>query len=485
MSWVSIAAPGTRRPVQGTRKREPDLNILLTVHQFLPDYASGTEILTYSTARELRTLGHNVRIVAGYPERAEMSDEARFDTYQHEGLHVVRFHHAYVPMGGQTNVAEAEYNNLLAARGFRDVLEDFRPDVVHFFHLARLSASLIDVCRSVRIPMVLTPTDFWFVCPTSQLRLPDNALCDGPDRFGVNCLRHVVSLTQPPATASKVEALPHVVIAAIIAGCRAGLFGSRSYAPLVKALAERPGFLRSRLNVLDRVLVPTRIMEQKLIENGLSASKTVFCPYGIDIPTRTATGTHSEPRRSNILRVGFIGTLYEHKGAHVLMEAVRRLAGRPIELKIYGRLEDFPDYVERLRTLASGDGRIRLLGTFPNESIGDIFSDLDVLVVPSLWYENTPLVIYSAQALGCPVVATDLGGMSEAVSHGDNGLLFSKGDVSELASLLDRLVGEPELLTRLRKNARPPKSIRQYAAECVAVYDEVSMSGGAAPAGSL
>ena len=458
------------------------MKVLLTAHQFLPDYASGTEILTYSTARELRRLGHEVRVLTGYPARSDLADDARFDSYVHEGLHVYRFHHAHVPMAGQSNVVEAEYNHRLAASRFRGILREYRPDVVHFFHLARLSASLIDVCQAMGVPTVLTATDFWFVCSTSQLRLPDNALCTGPDRFGVNCLRHVMAQSQHPEISSKLNALPWPVVAALIAGCRFGLFGSRWRASFVKALAERPSFLRSRINAVDRVLVPTKLMKRLLVKNGLIASKAIFCAYGIDIPERRDLDNGVPHRQSNDLRVGFIGTLYEHKGAHLLLEAVRMLAGRPIELKIYGRLDDFPDYVQRLRTLACGDDRIHLLGTFPNESIRDIFSDLDVLAVPSLWYENTPLVIYSAQAFGCPVVATDLGGMSEAVSHGENGLLFKKGDVAELAKLLDRLAREPELLAHLRKNARPPKTIRQYAIDCMVVYQEIAKGSGVEPA---
>ena len=69
----------------------------------------------------------------------------------------------------------------------------------------------------------------------------------------------------------------------------------------------------------------------------------------------------------------------------------------------------------------------------PNESIGDVFSELDVLVVPSVWYENTPLAIYSAQEAGCPVIASNLGGMSEVIKHEKNGLLFEAGDFVGLA----------------------------------------------------
>jgi glycosyltransferase involved in cell wall biosynthesis len=83
------------------------------------------------------------------------------------------------------------------------------------------------------------------------------------------------------------------------------------------------------------------------------------------------------------------------------------------------------------------------------------------------------LVIYSAQAYGCPVVVTDLEGMTEVVDHEVNGLLFPLGDAEGLAEALRRLARDADLLARLRRNARRPKTIAQYAAECVAVYEEV------------
>ena len=85
------------------------MRILLTTHQFFPQFAAGTEILTYSVARELIKRGHVVRVLAGYPSSANLADEDRFDEYDFEGIHVYRFHHAYTPMGGQASLIEVGY----------------------------------------------------------------------------------------------------------------------------------------------------------------------------------------------------------------------------------------------------------------------------------------------------------------------------------------------------------------------------------------
>ena len=125
------------------------MKILLTTHVFLPDYSSGTEILTLNAARELQSLGHEVEICTGFPARSGLADYERFDTYEYEGFQIKRFLHDAAPMGGQSNAAEAEYNNLFFARWFKGYLQQFRPDIVHFFHLGLLSASAIDVCHEL------------------------------------------------------------------------------------------------------------------------------------------------------------------------------------------------------------------------------------------------------------------------------------------------------------------------------------------------
>lgn len=446
------------------------MRILLTTHVFLPDFSSGTEILTFNTAKELQCLGHEVEVCTGFLAKPGLKDERRFDSYNYDGIPVQRFLHDSAPMGEQLNVAEAEFNNRFFARWFRGYLERFRPDIVHFFHLGLLSASAIDVCHELAIPMVMTPTDFWLICPNNQLRLPDNSLCRGPDRDSVNCMKHAVSTNQSSHVARVFNRLPNRMVAAMISGINRGAFSGAWFSPLVQALSQRAGFLRERMNKLDRVIMPTRLMQELLIEHGLNPDRAVFSRFGI-APVRPEA---RKPDAEGKLRIGFVGGLSEHKGAHLLISAVRlQSEAVPLELKIYGRTDLNPTYHQRLLQLAGDDRRIRFCGTFPNEQIGRVFAELDVLVVPSVWYENTPLVIYSAQAAGCPVIATNLGGMAEVVEHERNGLLFESRDVAGLASAIGRLAHDRPLLQKLSANAVSPKSISDYVAELKIIYDQV------------
>lgn len=444
------------------------MRVVLTTHVFLPDYSSGTEILTFNFAKELQSLGHEVEICTGFLARPGLEDYQRFDSYEYAGIKVNRFFHNSAPMREQSNVVESEYNNLFFASWFREYLAHFKPDIVHIFHLWLLSASVIDICHELNIPMVMTPTDFWLICPNNQLRLPDNSLCRGPDQDSVNCMKHAVTNRLPPVVAKIFNHLPHSAVALMIWGINRGAFSGSWFSPMVRALHQRAGFLRKRMNQLDRIIVPTRLMEKLLVTNGLNQGKVVFSRFGIRSLPR-------ETHRADVagkLRIGFIGGLSEHKGAHLLIAAVRRLSSLvALELSIYGRTDLNPAYFERLQRLTGGDQRIHFCETFPNEFIGKIFAELDVLVVPSIWYENTPLVIYSAQAAGCPVVASNLGGMAEVIEHEKNGLLFEAGDVAGLSSAIERLAINRVLLQQLAENAITPKSISDYVSELQIIYD--------------
>jgi len=444
------------------------MKILLTTHQFLPEYSSGTEIIAYNIAKELQSRGHDVTVLTGFPAKTQLADADRFDAYTYDGLPVERFLHAHVPMGGQDNILQAEYDNRFFYRWFKEYLTQHRPDVVHFIHLSRLSASAIDACKELNIPTVFTATDFWFVCPMNQLKLNDNSMCLGPNRTGTNCVRHMVATTQSPETQAKIKKLPDFLLAMLISLCKRGFFAHRPKARWVQALAQRPASLSSKINMIDRVLVPSHIMGEILAAHGLESQRVTYLPYGISVRHITH---HADKGQYPKLRVGFVGTLFEHKGPQVLVKAIKSLPlDLPIELKIHGKTEEFPTFMTQLRQLIADDPRITVCGAFKNTQIGEILAGLDVLVCPSIWYENTPLVIYEAMAGGVPVIATNLGGMAESVDANVNGFLFEAGNHVELAGHLQRLAGDRAMLGRLASKTKPPLSVPEHVSTLEDVY---------------
>ncbi len=448
------------------------MKIVLITHQFLPEYSSGTEILTYSTAKAFQNAGHIVEIITGYPVEFISDKTIDFDSYEYDGLHVKRYFRRKERMRELGSIMEGSYHDPFAANWFKEYLNTFKPDIVHAFHLALVSASVVDVCVNMKIPIIFTPTDFWFICPRYRLSLPDNSMCNGPDLNAINCLQHIISRNYPSIVSSLVSIFPNRILKKIM------ISKSLKFTLLneLQALNHRAEYLKKRLNMFNRVIIPSKIMQKKLVANGLEVKKIIFSRYGINIPK-----VESEHKKVNSdkLRVGFIGTLSEHKGPDILIRAIRNMPSTiAIELKIYGDHSINTKYIKQLFKLKNKDQRIHFCGTFENDSIDEIFSELDVLVVPSTWYENTPLVIFSAQAAKTPIIATDLGGMSEVIKHEENGLLVSASDVTQLSEALLRLHDDRDFLKKLSTNVIPPKSSEQYALELLVVYNELMSEHG-------
>jgi glycosyltransferase involved in cell wall biosynthesis len=343
---------------------------------------------------------------------------------------------------------------------------------VHMFHLSRLSGSVIDVFRELGVPVVFTPTDFWPICVRNTLQKPSGELSTGPDEISSNCLecqnaKGVLPEDELPKTTDKREFYRKIAERAL-----AKEKDEHPNMAVVRAMLARTGFLRERFNAVDAILAPTKLMQQMLTANGIDQALISVSPYGIDTSDfRDARRPHPD---SGGLRVGYIGIIHRQKGLDILLKALKRLPqGDGVTLRVCGDLKTYPDYACEVYELAAGDPRINFAGTFPNEQMTAELGKIDVLVVPSTWYENAPLVVYSAFAAGIPVVASNLGGMAEMVRHGESGLLFEPGDPEDLARQLSRLIEDPALLTKLGENAGGVRTVKDSVDEMLGLYERL------------
>jgi glycosyltransferase involved in cell wall biosynthesis len=442
------------------------VRILFAAHQFFPEHYAGTEVLTLGLARELRARGHEPYVFAA-KRSIPVNDiqPGEIEDYEYSGIPVRRVGR---PREGLSRSYHLDYRNEAMAQCAREYVREVRPDVVHAMHLQGLSASVVPAFKESGVPVVYTATDFWTVCPVVDLRRHDGVMCRGPDL--AHCPRCIMS-RHPGSRVKRVLDLTPNAALRVVGNLSRTRLADRSF-PLrqIRNLEERPGSIRQRMKLVDRIIAPTELARDLLVANGIGDSNMEVSHYGID-----TSDIVKAPRNRNApppLRVGFIGTLGPHKGCDLLIRAFKMLPPElDATLTIYGNLERFKSFVEELRGLIGDDERITLAGVFSPERIGHVLSGTDVLVVPSRWYENTPLVVYSAFAAGTPVVATDLGGLSEVVRHEGNGLLFELESVEGLARQLRRLGEEPGLLGRLRDGIGPVKTVEENVDELERLYE--------------
>jgi glycosyltransferase involved in cell wall biosynthesis len=188
--------------------------------------------------------------------------------------------------------------------------------------------------------------------------------------------------------------------------------------------------------------------------------------HNLDWVSQVAPATAGHP-----LRIGYVGRLTPVKGVDVLLRALLQLPpAAEYQAHLFGDPQQEPAYAAELRALASSQSKIQFHGRFGREALASVYSQMDVLVAPSVWYENNPLVIQEAFAAGVPVVASRLGGMAEFVTHNVNGLLFEAGDPASLAAALTNLLAQPDLLPRLRAGIPAVRSIREEVEALVEIY---------------
>lgn len=427
--------------------------ILLCVHQFFPDFSAGTEVLVLSTAKALEAIGYVVHIATG---AVTNSKTASLDTYCFQGFTIHRINTPYEQGSFDAETVLSEYENRDISWLFSAVLEQFSPDLVHFFHFKNLTLSCLQECLNRSIPTAFTPTDYWLTCRTCQLLKPwGEPECNGPEKLAGNCLRHIIINTKRTALVSLAKKLPGFCFSALaLFLTKIRLPESSKIQRLSIDLKERKPRIFSYLDKIDALFPPTRSLENTLLAGGINPSKIQRLRYAIEQPVADDT-LIATSRSSRTFKVGFIGTLVEHKGCHVLLSALKSMPPCEMEINIYGALEHYPAYVDTLKSIVGEDERVRFCGTFPSDDIGNVLGQLDVLVIPSTWRENAPLVLLNAIASGTPVIASDVEGITEYLNPTDDVTLFTAGNSRELAQRLhERYKAQRTAHTRTPRAAR-------------------------------
>jgi glycosyltransferase involved in cell wall biosynthesis len=411
------------------------MRILNLVHQYLPDKIGGTERYTQSIAQALAQRGHQVGVF--YRRSAAGAGVERRDD---AGVMVWA---AWSGMSSPTRRFLATFGDTPIERDFGRVLDESRPDLVHVQHMMGLPAALLDTLRRRRIPTVITLHDYWWICANAQLVTNyDQTICAGPRRDWFNCSRCALA--------------------------RGGADMLRLAAPgLSPLLAVRERILRNGLERAARIIAPTEFVKAWYEAHGLRGSQIDVLPHGIEPPAVVDVQEKSDLSKSTHVRFAYIGGLTWQKGVHVLVEAFNRLPPGP-ELWIAGDEATDPAYVASLR--ASAGPGVRFFGTLTHAQVWDMLSQVDVVAVPSLWYETFSLIVHEAFAADRPVIASGLGALGEVVRDGVDGLSVLPGDVDAWENALRRVSDSSDLRDRLRAGIRPPLTLDEHVTKLETIY---------------
>ena len=399
------------------------MKVLQVIHGYPMRYNAGSEVYTQGLAQALAER-NEVHVFtrqenAFLPEYSVQQETDPADT--RVTLHVV-------------NMARARdgFRHPAVDDAFSAVLDQFQPDIVHVGHLNHLSTSLVFAARDRRIPVVFTLHDYWLMCPRGQFiqmypKDPSDtwAVCDGQDdrKCSVRCYSRYFS-----GKADEYE---------LDAAHWTGWVG------------RRMAHVKDVCDAVDVFIAPAMYLLRRFRDDfGIPREKLVYLDYGFHLDRlggRNRLG--GEP-----FTFGYIGTHIPAKGVDLLIKAFGSMPGES-RLRIWGRNRGVE--TDGLMALAldlrgTAGSRIEWMGEYRNtEIVPDVFDRCDAIVVPSIWAENSPLVIHEALQARVPVITANYGGMAEYVHHEENGLLFNHRDIESLAQQMQRLCGDPLLAGRL------------------------------------
>lgn len=322
---------------------------------------------------------------------------------------------------------------------FKHFLQELQPDVIHFHHTIRFGVEAIQVARQTlpNAKIVFTIHEFILICNRDgqMVRKDNEELCESasPNR----CYR----------------CFPE-------------------YSP--QQFKMREEFLKAHLDLVDRFISPSHFLAKRFIDWGLPQSKMIVLENGRQV-YQPAPQRHIAPNDKRN-QFGFFGQINPYKGVLLILEAVEYLVKnncQDFHVNLFGNIASgFPEFkVEFLEFLHKYQGLVTHHGKYEQAEIPDLIQLVDWVIVPSVWWENSPLVIQEVFMHKRPIICSDIGGMAEKVEDKVTGLHFKVRNASSLAKTMEKAIANAPLWSNLVDNIEPRLSIEQSAMQHIEVYE--------------
>lgn len=369
----------------------------------------GAERYYFNLSDLLEKKGHQV---VHFSTQSEKNIASEFNPYFVNSMDIS---HPHFGISGLRKAFKIIYS-FESKRKLEALVKKTRPDVAHVHNIYHhLSPSILPVLKKYHIPVVMSLHDYKLISPNYQF-LCNEKVCEHHGSYYREMAHRSIKNSYTASALCVLEA----------------------------ALHDAWGIYE---NTVDLFLAPSEFLKNKFVEYGFREDRIKVLPYTLDL--NEYNGQYPVSGKEKYIL--FFGRLSKEKGVRVLIDAMK-IVKNGVKLKIVGEgplLESL-----RLKIKKEKISNVEFLGFQTGDELKRIIAGSAAVVVPSIWYENSPLVIYEAMALGKVIIGSRIGGIPELVDEGKTGLLFDAGDYRELATKIDYIWENDEGSAKLGEEAK-------------------------------
>jgi glycosyltransferase involved in cell wall biosynthesis len=407
------------------------MRILSLVHNHSSLHPGGTELCAEALHRAYRrTKGVQATLLAGvdpatregYPGTSITSDPRDSSTF-------------FFRSPGFDTIAQSRYSLEPLLYELAWFLDERKPDLVHVHHLNHFGVECLRLVRRARpsAKIVFTLHDYYLICANDGLLYTtDGRRCRTPS---------------PDACA---RCFPE--------------HGPASF-------AARKIHIQNHLDLVDQFVAPSEFIRDRFVDWGIDRTKVTVINHGWSV------NGSAKLNSVRMNRFALLGNLRETKGTSLIFSVFTELSKAgcwedPPILEVYGApLYQPQSFVEKLEEMVKeAGGAIQMHGAYEHTDVARLLSGSAWVLVPSLWWENAPLVVQEAFALKRPVLCSDIGGMAEFVRHKETGLHVRAGDIEAWKSAIQQTSGNQALWSSLSGAIQPPRTPKDMASDYLKLF---------------
>jgi len=412
-----------------------DKRILIISHAHPKFSKGGGEIAAYNMYKELNRQGYDCYFLAAHNNQKAHHGHTPFSTINPKEILFFSSPYDYF--------LQTSFDKKKSWKDFKSLLTMISPDIIHFHHYIHLGLETIRESYNYKkvnsdLKIFMTLHEYIAICANNgQMITKDSGtLCYKSDF--IDCAK---------------------------------CFPEKN--PTDFYLREE--YIKSFFDLIDHLISPSHFLIDRYIQWGLDKNRLTMLENGqilTDIKAKKRVLKKSKKRS----KFAYFGQINTFKGLDVLLKSLDYLDTRTLkdlELYIHGTgLENQPqEFQDKINLyLESYSDNVTLYGRYEPEELQSLMEEIDWVIIPSSWWENSPLVIQEAFKFGKPIIASDIGGMREKVTNDIDGLHFKARNSRSLAEVLEKAIIDKVLYDKLYNNITIPLSIEESIQEHIKVY---------------